>query len=217
MFRWPNLAVSISRFRLPTTLFVGTLLGTIALGLFKVLAGGGHPTPVIAPPAVPLQSTVLSAWLLLQAFSSGCTAMAGVEAVSNGVKAFRDPAVKSAQRTLTAIIAILALLLAGIAYLVRAYRIGATTPGQPGYESILAQLVAAVAGKNVFYYITISSILLVLALSANTALCGFPPPLPRRRPGWLSSTLVWVARAEARLLAGHLRPCGALRLSARPV
>src|SRR5207244_11399964 len=93
---------------------------------------------------------------------------------SNSVMAFRDPVAKTAQQTLTAIIAILIVLLAGIAYLVRAYHIGATPPGQPGYESVLSQLTAAVTGKGAFYYITIGSILLVLAFSANTAFADFP-------------------------------------------
>jgi amino acid transporter len=100
--------------------------------------------------------------------------MTGVEAVSNGVKAFREPVVDSARRTLTIIIGLLILLLAGIAYLVRAYGIGATDPGQPGYQSVLSMLLLAVAGKGVFYYISIASILLVLALSANTAFADFP-------------------------------------------
>src|SRR6185436_21185059 len=79
-----------------------------------------------------------------------------------------------ARRTLTAIVAILALLLAGIAYLSQAYGIGATEPGQPGYASVLSQLVAAVAGRGMFYYVTIGAILAVLALSANTSFAGFP-------------------------------------------
>jgi amino acid transporter len=161
-------------FMLPTYLFIGSLLGTIALGLVKTLASGGHPVAVAAPPPLPAPAGALTAWLLLQAFSNGCTAMTGVEAVSNGVRAFREPVVKSAQRTLTVIIAFLAVLLAGIASLVRAYHIGATAPGRPGYDSVLSQLVAAVAGKNPFYYITMASILLVLALSANTAFADFP-------------------------------------------
>jgi hypothetical protein len=115
-----------------------------------------------------------SIWLLLQVFSNGCTAMTGVEAVSNGVKAFHEPVVKSAQRTLTIIIGILILMLGGIAYLVRAYDISATDPGQPGYQSVLSMLLAAVGGKGVFYYVSIASILLVLALSANTAFADFP-------------------------------------------
>jgi amino acid transporter len=160
-------------FLFPTYLFVGTLFITLGLGLVKSFAAGGHPVPVVAPALLYPQAAV-SAWLLLKAFSSGCTAMTGVEAVSNGVRAFRDPAVKSAQRTLTAVIVILIMLLVGIAYLVHVYHIGATPPGQLGYESVLSQLTAAVAGKGAFYYITISSILLVLALSANTAFADFP-------------------------------------------
>jgi amino acid transporter len=161
-------------FIIPTYLFIGTLLVTLMLGLGKTLAAGGHPLPVVAPPPLPLATGAVSAWLLLKAFSSGCTAMTGVEAVSNGVQAFRAPVVKSAQRALTAIIAILIVLLGGIAYLVRVYHIGATDPGQAGYRSVLSMLVAAVAGQGPFYYITMGSILLVLALSANTAFADFP-------------------------------------------
>jgi hypothetical protein len=110
----------------------------------------------------------------LKVFSSGCTALTGVEAVSNGVKAFREPAVKSAQRTLTIIIFLLAVLLAGISYLVKIYGIAATDPGKPGYQSLLSMLIAAVFGKGIFYYLTMASILLVLSLSANTAFADFP-------------------------------------------
>ena len=116
----------------------------------------------------------VSFWLLLKVFASGCTALTGVEAVSNGVKAFREPSVKNAQRTLTVIIFLLALLLAGISYLVKVYGIAATDPGQPGYQSLLSMLIAAVFGKSLFYYLTIASILLVLSLSANTAFADFP-------------------------------------------
>jgi amino acid transporter len=161
-------------FILPTYVFVGSLLITIGLGLFKTLISGGHPSPLVAPPAMPLPTAAVGVWLVLKAFSSGCTAMTGVEAVSNGVKAFREPVVKSAQRALTIIIATLIVLLGGIAYLVRVYHIGATDPGQSGYRSVLSMLVAAVAGQGAFYYITMGSILLVLALSANTAFADFP-------------------------------------------
>lgn len=161
-------------FLIPTYLFIGTLLTTLGLGVVKSLLAGGHPQPVVSPPHLPAATAAIGAWLFLKAFSSGCTAMTGVEAVSNGVRAFREPVVKTAQRTLTAIIALLIVLLAGIAYLAHAYHIGATEPGRQGYESVLSQLTAAVAGHNVFYYVTIASILLVLALSANTAFADFP-------------------------------------------
>jgi amino acid transporter len=161
-------------FLIPTYLFLGTLLTVIILGGFHVLLHKGHPVPIVTPPALPPMTTALTWWLLLKVFSSGCTAMTGVEAVSNGVMAFRDPRTKNAKTTLTIIIALLIMLLAGIALLCRAYGIGATDPGSPGYESVLSQLTAAVAGKGIFYYVTIGSILLVLSLSANTAFADFP-------------------------------------------
>jgi amino acid transporter len=160
-------------FMIPTYLFVGTLLITVIAGAIKSLASGGHPVPVAPPQPLQAAAAYASVWLLLKAFSSGCTAMTGVEAVSNGVNAFREPVVKSAQRTLTIIIALLIALLAGIAYLSRAYHIGATPPG-PGYQSVLSQLTGAVFGRNLFYFVTIGSILVVLSLSANTAFADFP-------------------------------------------
>lgn len=161
-------------FMAPTYLFIACLLGAIGVGVAKTILSGGHPHPVVALPKLKTAATAASAWLLVKAFASGCTAMTGVEAVSNGVQAFREPVVVNARRTLTVIIGILIVMLAGVAYLVRAYGIGATEPGQPGYESVLSQLVAAVAGKDAFYFVTIGSILLVLALSANTAFADFP-------------------------------------------
>jgi hypothetical protein len=72
------------------------------------------------------------------------------------------------------IILLLTVLLAGIAYLVHVYGVQATNPGQPGYQSVLSLLLAAVSGRGVFYYVSMASILLVLALSANTAFADFP-------------------------------------------
>ncbi|HWW18610.1 MAG TPA: APC family permease [Candidatus Saccharimonadales bacterium] len=161
-------------FMVPTYLFVGTLLIVLGRGLILTWMSGGHPAPQAALPSPPPVTEMVTYWLLLKVFSSGCTALTGVEAVSNGVKAFREPAVKNAQRTLTIIIFLLAMLLAGISYLVKAYGIVATEPGQPGYQSILSLLTSAVFGKGIFYYVTIGSILLVLSLSANTAFADFP-------------------------------------------
>jgi amino acid transporter len=163
-----------SAFAIPTYLFVGTLVITIVAGIVRVLLSGGHPTPVVPLPTPPPITEAVSYWLLLKVFASGCTALTGVEAVSNGVKAFKEPTVKNAQRTLTIIIFLLAVLLAGISYLVRVYGIAATDPGQPGYQSVLSMLTASVFGKGFFYYLTIGSILVVLSLSANTAFADFP-------------------------------------------
>jgi len=161
-------------FLAPTYVFIVTLLMLIAIGCVKTLLAGGHPSPVMPLPRPMAATAAASAWLFLKSFASGCTAMTGVEAVSNGVKAFREPTAKTAQRTLTIIIALLIVMLAGIAYLVRAYGIAATTPGAPGYDSILSMLLTAVTGRGVFYYVTIGAILVVLALSANTAFADFP-------------------------------------------
>jgi len=161
-------------FAVPTYLFVGTLLVTIIVGCIRVFLSGGHPIPVAPLPPPPRVTEAVSYWLLLKVFASGCTALTGVEAVSNGVKAFREPSVKNAQRTLSVIIILLAVLLAGISYLVRVYGIAATDPGQPGYQSLLSMLIGAVFGKGFLYYLTIAAILLVLSLSANTAFADFP-------------------------------------------
>ncbi|HKM85959.1 MAG TPA: APC family permease [Terriglobales bacterium] len=159
----------------PTYLFVGTLAVVIVIGLYKVVASGGHPVAVVPPPEqAPAALQAVGLWLLLRAFASGCTALTGVEAVSNGVQAFRKPVVPAARATLTAIIAILIVLLGGIALLVRYYGIMATDPGAPGYQSVLSMLAAAVTGKGIFYDLTMFSVLLVLCLSANTSFADFP-------------------------------------------
>ena len=100
--------------------------------------------------------------------------MTGVEAVSNGVMAFGEPRVKRAQRTLTVIIGILMVLLFGIAYLAKAYRVMPMDPDATGYQSLLSLLVTVVFGRGWFYYLTMGSVLLALALSANTAFADFP-------------------------------------------
>jgi len=161
-------------FMVPTYLFVGCLGAVITIGLLKALLHGGHPMPAGPIPKPGPAVTAVGLWLIIKAFSSGCTAMTGVEAVSNGVQAFREPRVRNARVTLAIIIAILLLLLAGIAYLCRAYGIAATPPGRPGYESVLSQLTVAVDGRNLFYFVTMGAIFTVLTLSANTSFADFP-------------------------------------------
>jgi amino acid transporter len=162
-------------FILPTFLFVGSLLALIGVGMWKAVHTGGHPMPVDPiPPALPATVGALGTWMLLKAFASGCAAMTGVEAVSNGVMAFGEPRVKRAQRTLTVIIGILMVLLFGIAYLAKVYRVMPMDPDTTGYQSLLSLLVTAVFGRGWFYYATMGSVLLALALSANTAFADFP-------------------------------------------
>jgi amino acid transporter len=162
-------------FILPTFLFVSTLLALIGVGMWKSVLAGGHPMPVApVPPALPATVGTLGIWMLMKAFASGCAAMTGVEAVSNGVMAFGEPRVKRAQRTLTVIIGILMVLLFGIAYLAKVYRVMPMDPDATGYQSLLSLLVTVVFGRGWFYYLTMGSVLLALALSANTAFADFP-------------------------------------------
>ena len=161
-------------FLIPTYLFVGTLLVVIGVGLIKALLSGGHPHPVVAPPQLPPATEAVSLWLILKVFASGCAALTGVEAVSNGVTAFREPRSKNAKKTLTVIISILIVLLAGIAVLCHLYNIGAVDADSPHYQSVISELTAAVMGRGVFYYVTIAGILIALSLSANTAFADFP-------------------------------------------
>ena len=161
-------------FALPTYLFVASFGVIIGAGVFEAVTSGGHPRPVVPPPPLPPATEAVSAWLLLRAFAAGCTAMTGVEAVSNGMTAFREPRVKHGRETLTTIVTILGLLLAGIAYLVRCYGIGAMDQTKPGYRSVLSQLASAVVGTGGFYYVAIGSALCILCLSANTSFVDFP-------------------------------------------
>ncbi len=162
-------------FIVPTYVFVFSTLGVLVWGVFQTILAGGHPVALVNRAISPMPTLeTASLWLLVRSFASGCTAMTGVEAISNGVKLFREPTVKNAKRSLGIIIGILALLLLGIAYLAQAYGISATNPGEPGYESLVSQLVAAIVGRGSVYYVTIASVIAVLLLSANTGLADFP-------------------------------------------
>ena len=161
-------------FLIPTYLFVLLVGGVLLFGVLQCWLSGGHPQAVIQPPVLAGATGALRVWILVQAFASGCTAMTGVEAVSNGVPVFREPRVSNARRCLTAIIVILVFFLAVIGYLCQAYGVAATVPGSAGYESVLSQLLGAIIGKGWLYGLSIASILGVLALSANTGFADFP-------------------------------------------
>ena len=86
-------------FMLPTYLFCACLLGVLAWGTVKAMLAGGHPQAIVAPPHAPGHAlAAVGAWLLIRAFASGCTALTGVEAVSNGMTAFAEPRSQTAKR-----------------------------------------------------------------------------------------------------------------------
>ncbi len=161
-------------FALPTYVFIVSFLCLIAVGLWNILLTGGHPHPVVAPPPPTNATGAIGVWLFMRAFASGCTAMTGVEAVSNGVSAFEEPVIDQAHKTLTVICLVLGLLLAGIAVVAHFYGLAAMDQTKPDYQSVLSQLTAAVAGRGVIYYVAMVSLLAVLSLSANTSFVDFP-------------------------------------------
>jgi amino acid transporter len=161
-------------FAVPIYLFVVSFVGILAIGVVHTISAGGAPAPLVAPARPLAAAQPVTLWLLLRTFAAGCTAMTGVEAVSNGVSAFKEPRVVHGHRTLTAIVAILGSLLLGIAYLVTVYHIPAMDQSQTGYRSVLSQLAGAVIGNGVYYYVAIGSLLCVLTLSANTSFVAFP-------------------------------------------
>ncbi len=161
-------------FALPTYLFILSFLAIIAVAITRLAFDHGPPHVVIAPPPLGRATQAVGWWLLLRAFAAGCTAMTGVEAVSNGVNAFKEPVVRQAHATLTVICVVLGLLLAGVAYVARGYGLGAMDQTKPGYQSVMSQLAGAVAGHGTIYYAAMASLLAVLCLSANTSFVGFP-------------------------------------------
>ncbi|MFJ5271219.1 APC family permease [Streptomyces sp. NPDC088358] len=149
---------------LPTALFVVSILGIVVLGLLR-----GHPVAVVGT-AHPVHATeALGILLLLKAFSSGCSALTGVEAIANGVPSFRDPCVKRAQRTELMLGALLGVMLIGMALLIQRDRVAPR-----GGVTVLAQLTAGAYGTGWPYYATNLVVTLALALAANTSFGGLP-------------------------------------------
>ncbi len=154
-------------FLLPTLLFIVGLLAIIAVGLIHPLARNvplpGHSTL----PASGLQAvTVL---LVLKAFSAGCSALTGVEAIANGVPVFKEPRVKRARRTEVMLGTILGVMLLGLAVLADRWHIGPRTG-----QTVLSQIMAMAVGRGWAYYVESITITLVLALAANTSFGGLP-------------------------------------------
>ena len=198
---------------IPTYVFLLSLFAMIGFGMWHVAMTGGHPHPIVAPPILPPATiTTLSFWLLLRVFASGCTAMTGVEAVSNGAMAFRDPRTRNGQATLTIIVSALIMLLAGIAWLCRVYGIGATQPDSAGYQSVLSQLLGAVAGHGVFYYVRDGVHPRGAGAFRQYGLCGFPAPYPRHRAQQLPASRLYHARDAACFIRGAFTCSQALRL-----
>ncbi len=155
-------------FAVPTYFFILTTLTLIAVGVFHALTGSVHPVETLTPMQVTAQPLTL--FLLLTAFSNGCTAMTGVEAVSNGVPAFQPPESKNAAATMLMMAVLSITMFLGITLLAQAYHV---IPSDQ--ETVVSQLARGVFGdRGVAYYAVQAATMLILVLAANTAYADFP-------------------------------------------
>jgi amino acid transporter len=154
-------------FAVPTYFFVVSIAGLLLVGAYKYLTGAVVPVHAVLPPGA--GTSRLTLFLLLTAFANGCTAMTGVEAVSNGVPAFRPPEAKNASATLIAMAVIAIAMFVGITVLAHAYGIVPTAA-----ESGVSQLGRAIFGTNIIYYLLQAATTMILVLAANTAYADFP-------------------------------------------
>ena len=155
-------------FAVPTYLFIGGMFLMLAAGTYQLLFGQLTP---ITPQSMATQTTVesVSLFLLLRAFSSGCTALTGVEVISNGVPAFRSPEPKNAAITMITMALVLGTLFLGISTM--AYHLG-VLPKED--ETVVSQVARAIFGEGLLYYLIQISTMSILVLAANSAFAGFP-------------------------------------------
>lgn len=154
-------------FAVPTYLFIVSMSLLILIGLARVWL---HYPPMEPPAAaLPPISQALTAFLLMRAFSAGCTALTGIEAISNGVQAFRPPESRNAATTLVILATILGFFFLGTSYLAHAYVV---VPGAG--QTVISQLGRAVFGQGIAYYILQMATAAILMVAANTAFADFP-------------------------------------------
>jgi len=155
-------------FAVPTYFFIVSLFVLIIVGAYRYLMSG--IVPLDLPASANTGSGRLTTFLLLTAFANGCTAMTGVEAVSNGVPAFRRPESKNAAATLEWMAALAITMFLGITFLAHAYRVVPTAT-----ESGVSELARAILGdRTILYYVVQAATTLILVLAANTAFADFP-------------------------------------------
>lgn len=150
----------------PVYLFVLALFILIGVGLYKIATGQVPPT-LHAPIGTPVAG--ISLFLLLRAFASGSSALTGVEAISNAIPNFRDPAPNNASKTLMAMGTLLAILFAGIVFLAYYYGI---VPNEK--ETVVSQIASTTFGRSFLYYFIQATTALILVLAANTGYSAFP-------------------------------------------
>jgi len=158
-------------FAVPTYLFIGLALAIVAIGLVGVVGGTTTPSP-LEPDAVPLGTEGLGVLLLLKAFAGGSVALTGVEAIANGVPAFKPPEAKNAANTMTAMAILLGILFIGLTVFAVQYGL---RPTEEGGASVVALAAATAFGDGSVLFVTFAaSTALILFLAANTSFNAFP-------------------------------------------
>lgn len=164
-------------FAIPAFFFIISMVALIGTGIFKVMTGQVDSVPeiaVVGQQVSTIAPLVLIA-VLLRAFSHGCAALTGIEAVSNGVQAFKEPAEINASRTMVYMGVVLAIIFLGVTYL--AYALPGIVPPEldPHHETVISQIAASVFSHGSVFYLTVQFITaIILILAANTSFNGFP-------------------------------------------
>ncbi len=156
-------------FSLPTYAFILAVVALVIVGAVKYYTG--YNTVISAPAAtqIPIGTQAVTLFILLAAFSSGCSALTGVEAISNAVPNFEDPAPQKAKLTYLLLAAAIVVCFGGIAYLTKLYQV------IPHPElTVMAQISRAVFGPGIMFYFIQATTTIILAMAANTAFAGFP-------------------------------------------
>jgi amino acid transporter len=169
LIAWANLRgvrESGTIFAIPTYAFIAITLTLIVSGFLKVATTGAVPPPAHIDGG---GTQALTLFLILRAFASGCTALTGIEAISDGIPAFKPPESRNAGRTLVAMATLLVVMFLGITFLARDFGI-AIDP----HETVVSQIGRAVFGTGALYYILQAATAMILLLAGNTAFADFP-------------------------------------------
>lgn len=155
-------------FAIPTYIFIFSMIFMIIYGLFKYFVLNIHPTPMYS---IPTQATgSLSIFLILRAFSSGCSALTGVESVSNSVPNFQEPSQKNAKIVMILLATLIFFIFGGTSILAIFYTAVPITNG----PTVISQIASAIFGSGIMYYVIQFSTAVILLMACNTAYTGFP-------------------------------------------
>ncbi|MBA3724901.1 MAG: APC family permease [Armatimonadetes bacterium] len=160
-------------FAIPTYTFIVLILALIVGGIFKAIGSEVTPTSAVHPPASGAFE-VFGLWIVLRAFSAGCTALTGIEAIADGAGAFKAPEAKNASFTLITLGVIIAVLFVGASWLSLQLGVTPLHVGTPEYKTVLAQMAEKVFGIGPMFYAMQIATMVILVLAANTAFADFP-------------------------------------------